>query len=98
MKVYKVYIGFLFGEGLVSFVLWIYVLGNMYLYLCILELYCVYMFFFFYCKWYYMVLGLNWIVILLDRLIIFCICEVLCVEKFFICISFILFVVYYFVF
>lgn len=97
MKVYKVYIGFLFGECLVSFVLWIYVLGNMYLYLCILELYCVYMFFF-YCKWYYMVLGLNWIVILLDRLIIFCICEVLCVEKFFICISFILFVVYYFVF
>lgn len=46
MKVYKAYTGSLSGEGLVSLVLWIHVLGNMYLYLCILEPHCVYTLFY----------------------------------------------------
>lgn len=47
MKVYKAYTGSLSGECLVSLVLWIHVLGNMYLYFCILEPHCVYTLFFF---------------------------------------------------
>lgn len=47
MKVYKAYTGSFSGEGLVSLVLWIHVVGYMYLYLCILEPHCVYTLFFF---------------------------------------------------
>lgn len=96
MKVYKAYTGSLSGEGLVSLVLWIHVLGNMYLYLFILEPHCVYTLFF-YRKRHYMVLGPNRIATSLDRLIIPRAREVSRVEKSPICISLILSVVHHFV-
>lgn len=93
MKVYKAYTGSLSGECLVSLVLWIHVLGNMYLYLCILEPHCVYTLF--YRKRHYMVLGPNRIATSLDRLIIPRTREVSRVEKSPICISLILSVVHH---
>lgn len=96
MKVYKAYTGSFSGEGLVSLVLWriwIHVLGNMYLYLCILEPHCVYTLF--YRKRHYMVLGPNRIATSLDRLIIPRTREVSRVEKSPICISLFLSVVHH---
>lgn len=101
MKVYKAYTGSFSGEGLVSLVLWIHVLGNMYLYLYvfwyrIVFTRCFYRVFF-YRKRDYMVLGPNRIATSLDRLIIPRTREVSRVEKSPICISLILSVVHHFV-
>lgn len=89
MKVYKAYTGSLSGEGLVSLVLWIHVLGNMYFGTAL----CLHAFF--YRKRHYMVLGPNRIATSLDRLIIPHTREVSRVEKSPICISLILSVVHH---
>lgn len=89
MKVYKAYTGSLSGECLVSLVLWIHVLGNMYFGTAL----CLHAFF--YRKRHYMVLGPNRIATSLDRLIIPRTREVSRVEKSPICISLILSVVHH---